>query len=372
MILMPLGNELMKIFQISPTQFSWLVSSYSFSAGISSFIAATVLDRYDRRKSLLFTFSMFVVGTFLCSISPTFYWLLAARIITGIFGGLVGGIVIAILSDLIPYERRSAAMGIVSMAFAFASVIGVPLSLLIADIYGWQAPFRFIGVLAVVGLYAIYRLLPPVKGHVKIGSGYHPFRDMKAIFTDANAVKALGFAYLMVLGHFLVIPFIAPYLVRNLGMEQSLIKYIYMLGGAMTLITAPIIGKFADRIGNYPIYLRVLLGSFVPILLMTHLKIGNIYIVLFITTLFFIFASGRMIPAQTMISGAVDSSRRGAFMSLRSSLLEMGAASASFIGGYIVSVSEDGKFVHYNWLGYISVAIALSTLWLAKRIKTVH
>lgn len=372
MILMPLGNELMKIFQISPTQFSWLVSSYSFSAGISSFLAATILDKFDRRNSLLFTFGMFVIGTFLCSIAPTFHWLLAARIITGTFGGLVGGIVIAILSDLIPFERRSAAMGIVSMAFAFASVIGVPLSLLIADIFGWQAPFRFIGVMAIVGWYAIYKLLPPVKGHVLANSGYHPFRDMKAIFTDANAVKALAFSYLMVLGHFLVIPFIAPYLVRNLGLLQSNIKYIYMLGGLLTLFTAPLVGKFADRNGNYPTYLRMLVGSFVPILLMTHLKTGNLVIVLFVSTLFFIFASGRMIPAQTMISGAVESKRRGAFMSLRSSLLEMGAASASLIGGYIVSNDENGKFEHYNWVGYLSVAIALSTLYLAKRIKSVQ
>src|SRR5690606_35061877 len=129
---------------IQPKQFSGLVASYSLSAGVSNFLASSYIDRFDRKKLVLFTFTMFAFSMLCCAFASNYYWFLLARILTGMFGGLTGSIVIAIVSDLIPFERRGAAMGILSMAFAFASVLGVPIGLLIADIWHWQVPFYLI------------------------------------------------------------------------------------------------------------------------------------------------------------------------------------------------------------------------------------
>lgn len=370
MILMPLGDVMMRKFDITPRQFSFLVASYSFSAGISSFLSAAFVDRFDRKKALLFAYGMFGIGTFICSISPTYEWLLGARILTGVFGGLIGGIVIAILSDLIPLERRSSAMGMVSLAFAFASVMGVPLSLWFADVFGWQAPFRFICVISLAGFYGIWRLMPPIVGHMHKRK-HRPLNEMMAIFTDKNAILALVFAFLMVFGHFMIIPFITPYIVRNIGIDQAMVKYIYVLGGAVTLISAPIIGKMADKHGNFKVYMWVIIGSFIPILLLTHLTKASWPLIFFITTLFFVFVSGRMIPGQTMISAAVGQEKRGAFMNLRSSLLELGSASASFVSGLLVIEGENGLLQHYNWVGYLSIVIAGVTIFLAKKLKAI-
>lgn len=372
MLLMPLGDVLMKEFDINPAQFSALVASYSISAGVSSFLAATFLDRFDRRKALLFTLAMFAFGTILCSFAMTYEMLLIARIWTGTFGGLIGGIVIAILSDLIPFERRGAAMGIISLAFAFASVIGVPLSLLFADIWSWQSPFRFIFAITLPGFYGLYRILPPMVGHMEKGKSFKPLKELRNLVADVNSRRALVFAYLMVLGHFLVIPFVTPFLVRNIGIEQTDVKYIYLIGGAATLISAPLIGRYSDRVGHFKMYAGVLLLSFIPILLITHISSASLWSVMLITTMFFMFASGRMIPAQTMMSGAIASKYRGGFMSLRSALLEFGGGTATLVGGWIIAENPDGTLIHYPYVAYLSVLIGLITIGIAAGIRAVQ
>jgi MFS transporter, DHA1 family, inner membrane transport protein len=368
MILMPLGDVLMTDFSINPMQFSGLVASYSLSAGVSGFLAATFLDRFDRRKALLTTMVFFAVGTFFCSVSVNYEWLLFSRIWTGTFGGLIGGIVIAILSDLIPFERRGAAMGIISMAFAFASVIGVPLSLLIADYLGWQAPFRFIFLISLPAIYGFWKYLPPMVGHLRAQQSFRPLEELKSLVADVNSRRALMLAYFMVLGHFLVIPFITPYLTRNIGVLQTDIKFIYLIGGGATLITAPLIGKWSDRVGHFKMYAVVLILSLIPIVLVTHVQHASMLGVYLITVMFFMFASGRMIPAQTMMTAAIAAKNRGGFMSLRSALLEFGGGTASLVGGWLITESADGKIMNYPYVGYLSVAIGLSTIFIAKGI----
>jgi len=369
MVLMPLGNELMEVFDIGPRQFSWLVSSYSISAGISSVLAAAYMDRFDRKQMLMFTLGMFAASTLFCSLAPNYQALLAARVMTGTFGGLTGSVVLAIMSDIIPFERRGSAMGIISMAFAFASVLGVPLGLLIADVWGWQAPFRFIFVLTIPAFIALFKILPDMKMHIQHGIRRNPLKELTSILVDSNARKALMLAYFMVMGHFLIIPFITPYSIRNIGLTQDVIKYIYLIGGGCTLFTAPMIGRWADKAGHFKVYTIMLLFSLVSILLITHVEHVSMVGIVFITTMFFIFTSGRMIPAQTMITGAVSPDKRGAFLSLRTALIEFGSGTASLVSGWMVVELPNGRLENYNYVGLLSVSVALTTIWMAAGVR---
>lgn len=130
MIMMPLGPQLMRLFDISPRQFSLLVSAYTFSAGIFGFLAAFQIDKFDRKTALLFVYSGFLLGTFACALAPGYEWLIAARVFTGAFGGVLGALVLSVVGDTIPMERRATAMGLVTAAFSVASVFGVPLACL--------------------------------------------------------------------------------------------------------------------------------------------------------------------------------------------------------------------------------------------------
>lgn len=371
MVLMPLGNELMAYFNIGPKEFSWLVASYSISAGLSNFFISSYVDRFDRKKLVMFTFMMFAFSTLCCGIASNYYWFLLSRILTGMFGGLTGSIVVAIVSDLIPFERRGAAMGILSMAFAFASVLGVPFGLLIADLWNWQMPFFFIaGICIPVGL-LMYRMLPNLNQYISTAPK-NPIKDTITIFKDENARRALWLSYTMILGHFLIIPFITPYSIRNIGLSQDAIKYIYLVGGAFTLLTSPLIGKYSDRIGHFQMFRVMLICSLFSIGAITNLEEVPLWMIVVVTTSFFIFTSGRMIPAQTIITGAVRPEIRGGFLSLRTALIELGAGSASLISGFIVSESSQGKIENYNYVGYLSVLVAFSTIWFASKVKKVE
>ncbi len=240
MIMMPLGPQLMRLFDISPQQFSALVSTYTFSAGVSSFIGAFVLDRFDRKKTLMIAYVGFVIGTFACALAPNYQLLLSARIVTGAFGGLLSALILSIIGDVIPEFRRATAIGIVMGAFSVASVVGVPFGLFIANQYSWHAPFIFLGILSTAILGLIVVAMPNyVRTWYSDIPHPSPIKVLTNLAQNGNQLSALWFTIMLVLGHFTIIPFLSPYMVANVGFSESDLTYIYLLGGAVTIFTSP-------------------------------------------------------------------------------------------------------------------------------------
>ncbi|MBL0101427.1 MAG: MFS transporter [Saprospiraceae bacterium] len=151
MIMMPLGNILMPKWHLTTSQFAIIVSSYSLSAFVSSFAAIFFADKFDRKHLLLVAYFGFLLGTFGCVFASGLSTMVMARVITGIFGGLIGAQVLSIIGDVIPYERRGQAMGLLMGGFAMASVIGVPFGLFLANKFDWYFPF-----LVVAGVGSFY------------------------------------------------------------------------------------------------------------------------------------------------------------------------------------------------------------------------
>ena len=141
MLMMPLGPQLMRDLHITPKQFSALVATYTISSGVIGLLTAPFIDRFDRRKLLLGAYSGFIIGTLVCAMSHTAGTLLVARAVSGAFGGLSIAMVMSIIGDVIPAERRAAGMGIVMTAFSAAAAIGVPFGLQLAQKFRWETPF---------------------------------------------------------------------------------------------------------------------------------------------------------------------------------------------------------------------------------------
>lgn len=370
MIMMPLGPQLMKLFDITPQQFGFAVSSYSLTAGVSGFISAFFVDKFDRKQTLLFAYIGFVVGTFACAFAPTYLLLVGARILAGLFGGMIGAQVLSIVADSVPYERRASAMGIVMMAFSMASVLGVPAGLWLASMYSWHAPFMVVGSIGLVVILLIYFLVPPITGHLqKAVQNHSPFHVLTDIWAAPNQRKALTLSAVLMIGHFSIIPFLAPSLVGNAAFSQDHIFLIYLVGGALTFFTSPMVGKIADKRGKYPVFVLFALLSLIPVWLITNLWPMPLWIVLAISSLFFIFINGRMIPVQAMVSGVVPPEQRGGFMSINSSIQQLSSGVAANLGGLIVVKTIDGHLEHYNWVGYISIILVLLSIWLASRLR---
>jgi predicted MFS family arabinose efflux permease len=372
MILMPLGPQLMRIFEISPREFGLLVSSYTFAAGASSFLGAFVLDKYDRRSIMMWVFFGFFLGTIACALSPNYIVLLTARIISGLFGGLTSALILSIIGDVIPDSRRGRAMGLVMAAFSVASVFGVPFGLFIASLSNWHAPFVFLAGLSGVIFWMIYKYIPSLTDHIVAKSNKPtPIQVIRRVTGNANQMRAITLTIMMMLGQFMIIPFLSPYMVANVGFTDMELTYIYMAGGAFTIFTSPWVGKMTDKYGKVKIFTIFMTLNVIPIAVITHLGATPIPYVLLISTMFFVTSNGRMVPASALITGTALPQNRGSFLSFNSAVQQIAAGMASFVAGLILAENINGELINFNIVGYIAIVFSLLCIPLIRRIKVV-
>lgn len=376
MIMMPLGPQFMSLFGISAQQFGVAVSAYSITAGISGFLAATlVADRFDRKKILLFAYIGFVVGTLACAVAPNYLTLVAARVLAGLFGGMIGAQVMSIVSDAFSYERRARAMGIVMTSFSVASVVGVPTGLWLAARYSWHAPFVAIGGLGIFIIGMVWRLVPPVTAHLAHQSVAvsNPWRILVSFLQNPNQRLALLCSTVLMLGHFAIIPYITPSLVHNVGFSQDHIFLIYFVGGLVTIFTSPLVGRAADQRGKYPVFVLFGLLSLIPVWLITNLWPMPLWRVLTVAGLFFIFVNGRMVPMQAMTSAVVTPQQRGSFMGVNSAVTQLSSGLAATIGGMMVKQqTPSAPLLHYPLVGYFSMSMIVLCIVLARKLRPVE
>ena len=367
MIMMPLGNYLMPYFDISSQQFSMLVAAYTFSAGISGFLAAFFVDGYGRKKVLMFAYAGFLIGTLFCALAPAYELLLASRVVAGLFGGLIAAQVLSIVADLVPYERRGAAMGMIMAAFSAASVFGVPFGLYIANLFNWHAPFFFVVILGALLVPFLVKLLPKMEGHIRAEGQpkTSPLELVGDIFRNSSQLYALSLTACLMLGHFMIIPFINPFLEFNMGFSKTETPLVYMVGGTLTMVTSPLLGRAADRIGKYRMFVLLVLASVPLVALITNLPQIPFYVVLCITGLWFIVSAGRFIPAQAMVTNVVLPERRGSFMSFNSSVQQIFVGIASVIAGLVVVKLPDNRIANYEITGYLSIALIVCSIGIA-------
>jgi predicted MFS family arabinose efflux permease len=367
MVMMPLAPQLMRELELGAGQFSALVAAYSIAAGAVGLLAAPFVDRFDRRTFLLWVYAGFTGATLLCGLATNAHTLLIARAIGGAFGGISGSLCLAIVSDLVPPERRAAGIGIVMTAFAVAAAIGVPVGLQLAQLWGWRAPFNVVAAVGVIVWVLVFRLVPPVRGHLQAGE--HKGRAFQELLRDANAGRAILFMAVMVLGHFSIIPLLSPHLVGDVALPEKYLFLVYLIGGVLSVLTAPRVGRLADRHGRQRVFTIMVLVASVVVLAIANAGPLPAWATLSLTGLFFVFASGRFVPGQAIVTLAVPSSRRGAFLSLSSCARDLASGIASTLGGWVVSKQPNGHLVHFNYLGWIAVGFGLFSILLARRVQ---
>jgi MFS transporter, DHA1 family, inner membrane transport protein len=369
MIIMPLGPQLMRLFSITPQQFSKLVAAYTLSASITGIIISVFIDRFDRKKSLLFFFVGFGISTIFCALANSYETLLYARLMAGAFGGVIGSLILAIAGDAIPAERRATAMGTIATGFSLASIVGVPFSLVLANLYDWHAPFMFLGILSLAMTALIIIAIPSMTKHIRHHREQPFYAPIKAIFLEKQQYLTAAFTVCLIFGSFTIIPFLSPSYVANGGMQEADLPYLYLLGGLCSIVSAPLFGRLADEKGKQKIFRVLAAVNIIPILFITELRPSPLFVLLLLSSFFFITMSGRMAPAQAMITGAVRAEQRGGFMSLIASLQNLAIAAASFVAGAIVDRAPDGRLLHYQYVGYIAVVFTLFSIYISRQIK---
>lgn len=367
MIMMPLGAQLMRAFNITPAQFTHLVAAYGLAAALSGFAGGFVLDRFDRKRSLLFLYAGFVLATFACGLAPTHHWLLAARLAAGAFGGLAGSMVSAMVGDIIPPQRRGRAMSIVMAAFPLASVLGVPAGLILAGKFGWHAAFFLLAATAIPVFALAAFALPPIRTAVQ---GHQPWRQMRAILSHGVHLRAFAMAAALIMAGGILIPFIAPTFIANVGLDEKIqLPIAYAVGGVATAISTPLMGWLSDHMDRLKLLAITSGAAVIVVLFMTRLGPSSLPVAASMMALFMVTMSSRFSPAMAMIANSVEARYRGGFMSVNAALQQAAGGVANVMAGMFVTLEPSGHLAGYPTVGYLSIFFFILTVVLATHLR---
>jgi predicted MFS family arabinose efflux permease len=371
-VISPLGDLLMKSMNLSTAQFGLSVSAYAFSAGFSGLMTAGFADRFDRKKLLLFFYIGFIVGTLFCGLSYSYPMLLAARIFTGLFGGVIGSISMAIVSDLFPLEKRGRVFGFLQMGFGASQVLGIPLSLYIANIWGWQSPFLMIVALSIIVWLFIVFKLKPVTEHLEQKSEDHAIAHLWQTLTLRKyRIGFLATAFLS-LGSFMMMPWGSAYVINNLKITAQELPFIYMASGVCTLTIMPIVGKLSDRFDKFHLFTIASMILVVVITIYANLGPVPFWIVLVMNLGLQVGFMSRMVPSISLTSALPQKKDRGAFMGINSSLQQIAGGIAAAIGGMIVVQNDKfSPLEHYDTLVYVVVLLSIISVFLLWRVSRI-
>jgi predicted MFS family arabinose efflux permease len=368
MIVLPLGPAYQREMGITQLQFGFIGSAYAFSACLSGLVAAWFLDRFDRKRILLFLYAGFTVGTLLCAVAPDYVTLIAARAVTGAFGGIAGANVLAIVGDAFPEERRGRAMGVVMSAFSCASIAGVPAGLWVAVFLGWRMPFAVLGGASAGVLLLAAWALPPLRGHLT--HGRPEAAGTLAVLCHPAHARAYVLMLVLVVSTSMIFPYLAQYLEYNVGRTDVEVPWVYVCGGLASLVTLNIIGKLADRFGKLPVFRVIAVFCVLPTLLVTNLPPVSLAAALAVSTVFMVATSGRMVPAMSLITSCVVPRYRGSFLSLNASVQQFGFGVAVVLGGAILGQTDKtSPLTGFPTVGILAAVAMLASVYLAGTLR---
>lgn len=372
MILSPLGAILMPTLRITPQQFGLVVSAYGFAAGISGLVAAGFADSFDRKKLLLFFYVGFVAATALCGLAPSYELLLAARVLTGCFGGVVGGVVYAITTDLFPITMRGRVMGLIQTAFAASQVLGLPLGLYLANHLGWHWAFFMIVVVGVLVVGLIAYGVEPITAHLgtTAKTPAAAFAHLGATVSTPRYLQGFATTALLATGGFMLMPFAADFSVNNMKIRIEDLPLLYVLVGLCNFASGPLIGKLADSIGKLRVFLAGSVLTSAMVIVYTHREATPLVLAVIISAGMFVGVQARMISSQALMSAIPAPASRGSYMAVSSCVQYIAGGFATWLAGQIVIKNASGAIERFPIVGWVIIGATVITcalMWLLQR-----
>ncbi|MCP3144853.1 myxochelin export MFS transporter MxcK [Pyxidicoccus xibeiensis] len=369
MIIMPLGPEFIRLFSLSTAQFGALVSAYTLASAAMGVLGVFWVDRFDRKRTLLVIYAGFIAATLACGAAQSHLWLLAARTLAGACAGLMSAVIMAIVADVVPPERRGRAIGTVLSTLGLSAVAGVPLGLGLASVLGWRMPFWVICGLAAIAWLGLARLLPALDQHLTAAPGKRQENPLAALVSP-QLVLGWALTFSVVFSSFLLIPYLSAYMVGNVGLTQTDLPWVYLAGGAATLFTARKMGQLADRHGAARVLAWLLIGTVGPHLVFTHLPPSPLPVVMGVFVVFMALTSTRAIPAIALISAKVPPALRGRFMAVNMAASDAASGLSAWVSGLMLATAPGGALIGFGAAGWLAVAVttlSLSILWAFTR-----
>lgn len=363
-IVMPLAPDFAAALNIPLSYIGYIGGSYTLAAAVGGIVSSFFVEKYDRKKVLLIATAGLVLATFAGGLATNYWQLIAARLIAGAFGGPATAQSLAIVADIIPFERRGKALAVIMSAFSLASILGVPLGLELAHVWNWRLPLLAIGLLGCLVLLLSWSWLPNLTQHKflveKSRLSKSQWQEVKILLGSEKVWLCYLLAASVMMGIFSLVPNIATFLIANLNFPRERIGFLYFIGGCLTFFSNQFVGRAVDRYGafNVSIVGTIFLTSGVYFLFIS--PFGGVYTALFFA-IFMVSSSMRTVPYQTVLSKVPDPEFRGRFMALQSSVQHFMSSIGAFLASVVLIETADGKLGNMEILSGLAIAISMFT-----------
>jgi predicted MFS family arabinose efflux permease len=232
-----------------------MVSIPGMVAAIAAPVMTIVAGKVDRRILVLALMALLASSSFTASIAPNFTIMLMARILFGISLGGFWTIAVTLGGRLVPKSSMARATTIIMAGISIATVAGVPVGKVIADLSSWRIAFAVIGGVALLAgalqLFVLPKLpAPPAPG----------VRQLTDLLHHADARLGLATVALVISGHFAAYTYVTPFLKQNPQMSPGFLSGLLLAYGV-----AGILGNFAGGAAAGK-NLRATLGTVVVLL----------------------------------------------------------------------------------------------------------
>jgi predicted MFS family arabinose efflux permease len=363
MIVLPLGPDLTKAINIQSSNMGLVTGIYTFSAAFSAIIVARYLDRYDRKKAVVFFLIGLVISTCLAAFAWNTFTILAARTLAGMFGGPVTALSLSMVVDMVPLERRGRAMAIVGSAFTVASVFGIPLALWIAYYFNWQMPFFVIAGFGALVTIGVIKLLPSMKGHIVDKNDKNRLTvSVLSMFKRREMILSFLMISMTSFAAFIIISATIIYFTFNLGYPREELGTLYFVGGIISFAAMMLSGRIVDLYGAR------LLSLITAIFYALVIADGFLHIpymsVLFVFVLFMMCSAVMSVITSTIASEAPMSHERAAFMSLQTTFRHLAAGFGGLLSSIILTSDADGFLYNVDYVAMITIICILTLPFL--------
>lgn len=367
MLLPAISAMVMPALDLSTSQFGYVVSAYSISAGTSALIFSTFADRFERKKLLLFIYTGFLIGILFSALAVGFWMLIAARVFTGIFGGVIAAICYAMVSDIFSLQQRGRAMGSLHVAFALCQVLGLPAAVFIASHFQWQVAYFIILSAGLLFFILSLFIIKPITGH--LNEQVNVSSKLKGIVNTPSYWLVFANNVTLVTADVLFMTFASVFYVQNQLISEDELAIVFGASGIATILLSPLIGKLADKTSHFKVFAFGTGIAAIMVVTISQLHEAGIIWVVVCNTLLFTGMAGRMICSGALGLEIPKSTDRGSFMTFDSALQLICAGIAATAAGWIVFQSEDGKMLNYPTLSVIVVLLMAITLFFTLKIS---
>ena len=356
MIVMPLGPDFAKDIGIDTSQLGLIGGSYTAAASISGVLGSRFLDRFDRRNALAVSMFGLVLGTLAAGFAWNLPSLMLARVVAGAFGGPATSVALSVVADVVPPERRGRALGTVMGAFGLASVFGVPVSLELARIGGWRAPFLAVAAMGLVVAGGAIVMMPPLRLHMALTQ---PRSRIFTFLRDPTVMFSLSATGSALVSSFCVIPYLSAYLQHNRGYPREHLSALYLVGGSVSYVAMRIVGHYVDRIGSA---LMASIGTAGLVLMLSTTFVYELpwlpVMAIFVT--FMTAMALRNVSLNALSSRVPMPHERARFMSLQSSVQHVAAALGAMLSSNFLRELPDQRLQGMSTVASFSIVLALA------------